>query len=159
MTVDSTRNAVSTNPINNTVSIDEAAPECDGTNDSVENDVMMKDTTSMYVHYYHFFFLEKTSFIFFANSLSPAPNAESIDKAVPDDAGDISVKDVEMKDLTANETQLKSADDLTIANQDLEVDLFLHGITDQLKWRELVSKWQAFENDYPIKGVLFFFSF
>ena len=91
--------------------------------------------------------------------MSPAPNAESIDKAVPDDAGDISVKDVEMKDLTANETQLKSADDLTIANQDLEVDLFLHGITDQLKWRELVSKWQAFENDYPIKGVLFFFSF
>ena len=104
---------------------------------------------------------KKTLFIYFANSLtiSPAPNAKSIDKAVPDDARDISVKDVEMKDVTANETQLKSADDLPIANQDLEVDLFLHGITDHVKWRELVSKWQAFENDYPIKGVLYFFLF
>ena len=59
MTVDSTRNAVSTNPTNKAVLIDEATPECDGTNDRVENDVMMKDTTPMYVHYYHSFIKKK----------------------------------------------------------------------------------------------------
>jgi hypothetical protein len=100
--------------------------------------------------------LFKTLFIVFANSMTIGP-AMSIDKAVPDNAGDNSVKDVEMKDLTANETQSKSADDLSIANQEFEADLFLRGITDQLKWQELVSKWQAFENDYPIKGVLLLF--
>ena len=93
-------------------------------------------------------------------TICPALNAGLIDKSTPDNAGDNSGKDgkeVEMKDPTANETQSKSGEDPPIANQDLEVELFLHGITDQLKWQELVSKWRAFENDYQIKGVFIFF--
>ena len=63
-----------------------------------------------------------------------------------------------MKDLTAKEIQLadsKSSEGLATTNQEQEVEIFLHGITDQLKWQELVSKWLAFERDYPIKGVFF----
>ena len=75
---------------------------------------------------------------------------------VPDDdeAGD-----VEMKDLTASEIQLpasKSSEGSAIANQE-EVEFFLRRITDQLKWQELISKWLAFEKDYPIKGVFIYF--
>ena len=61
-----------------------------------------------------------------------------------------------MNDSTANETHSKSGEDLLIANQDLEVELFLRGITDQHMWQDLISKWLAFESDYPIKGVLLF---
>jgi hypothetical protein len=69
-------------------------------------------------------------------------------------------EDVEMKDLTTSEIQLadsKSGEGSVIANQEPEAELFLRGITDQLKWQELVSKWLAFEKDYPIKGVFSFF--
>lgn len=67
---------------------------------------------------------------------------------VPDDA--------EMKDVTPSETRLadsKSSEGSAITNQEPEVELFLRGITDQIKWQQLVSKWLAFEKDYPIKGV------
>ena len=78
---------------------------------------------------------------------------------VPNDTGDVNVGDVEMKDLTASEIQLansKSSKRSAIANQEPEVEFFLCGIMDQLKWQELISKWLAFEKDYPIKGVFLF---
>jgi CCR4-NOT transcriptional regulation complex NOT5 subunit len=92
-----------------------------------------------------------------AESSTTAPNDVSIDKAVPENAvpGNANAessasKDIEMKDLSASET------DARITNQEPEVENFLRGITDQLKWQELVTKWLEFENKYPIKGVFFF---
>ena len=86
----------------------------------------------------------------------------SSDRADPDNAGaDGSAgRDVEMKDLNANEIQSaesKSGEDASNANQEPEVESFLRGVTDQLKWQDLVSKWLAFERDHPIKGVKNFF--
>ena len=59
----------------------------------------------------------------------PAPKAVSIDKAISDNA----------------------------SAEEPEAEFFLRGITDQLKWQELISKWLAFEKDHPIKGVLLVF--
>jgi hypothetical protein len=94
---------------------------------------------------------------FTSTSSTTAPNDVSIDKAVPENAvpGNANAessasKDIEMKDLSASET------DARITNQEPEVENFLRGITDQLKWQELVTKWLEFENKYPIKGVFFF---
>jgi hypothetical protein len=87
---------------------------------------------------------------------------KNLSRADPDNAGaDGSAgRDVEMKDLNANEIQSaesKSGEDALTANQEPEVESFLHGVTDQLKWQDLISKWLAFERDHPIKGVKIFF--
>ena len=92
-------------------------------------------------------------------TIGPTPNAVSINKAIPENAGANTHAGEDGNDVEMNEVRSKSGEDLPIANQDVEVEFFLHGITDQFKWQELVSKWLAFENDYPIKGVFFFFPF
>jgi hypothetical protein len=59
--------------------------------------------------------------------------------------------DIEMTDAQVSDS--KSSGGSAITNPEPEVESFLRGITDQLKWQELVSKWLALEKDYPIKGV------
>ena len=97
------------------------------------------------------------------NAQSPVSKSaeNSSDKANPENAGaDGSTRrDIEMNDLNANNIQsakFKSGEDAKNANQEPEVESFLRGITDHLKWQELVSKWLAFERDHPIKGVFYF---
>jgi hypothetical protein len=65
--------------------------------------------------------------------------------------------DIERKDPEVKSSDSKSGEGSAIANPEPEVECFLRGITHQLKWQELVSKWLAFEKDYPIKGVFSFF--
>ena len=81
------------------------------------------------------------------NASAPASNATPINKAIIDKSGTG----------VANETQSKVRDGLQFANQELEEESFLCGITNEVKWQELISKWVAFEKDYPIKGVIFSF--
>lgn len=91
----------------------------------------------------------------------PSSNAMSIDTAIVDNAGAGAGADSsapkENQDLTANEAQSVVSDGSQIANQEPEAEAFLRGITIESKWQELISKWLAFEKDYPIKGVYFSF--
>jgi hypothetical protein len=96
------------------------------------------------------------------NPCAPAINATSIDKAIIDKAGasvgsdSSALKDIQ--DLIANEAQSKVSDGSQFSNHELEAESFLQGITNiVVKWQELISKWLAFEKDYPIKGVIFSF--
>lgn len=77
------------------------------------------------------------------NTCAPAFNATSIEKAIVDKSG--------------AKTQSKVSDGSQFANLELEAESFLRGITNEVKWQELVSKWLAFEKDYPIRGVFFSF--
>ena len=73
-------------------------------------------------------------------TIGPTPNAVSINKAIPENAGANTHAGEDGNDVEMNEVRSKSGEDLPIANQDVEVEFFLHGITDQFKWQELVSK-------------------
>jgi hypothetical protein len=92
---------------------------------------------------------------------SNATNATSIDKAIVDKAGagvgsdSSALKDIQ--DLIPDKTQSKVSDNSQFANQELEAESFLRGISNEVKWQELILKWLAFEKDYPIKGVIFLF--
>ena len=93
-------------------------------------------------------------------TIGSAPDAMSIDNAITDNAGagadGTALKET---DLSANDAHSKvSSEDSPIANQELEAESFLRGITEQVKWQELISKWLAFEKNYQIKGVFLFFS-
>ena len=72
-------------------------------------------------------------------------NATSIEKAIVDKSG------------AETKTQSKVSDGSQFANLELEAESFLRGITIEVKWQELISKWLAFEKDYPIRGVIFSF--
>ena len=65
---------------------------------------------------------------------------EVLDSAttIPGEAGDVT----------------QSGEGSVIANQEPEVELFLHRITDQLKWQELVSKWLR-RRTMRIKGYFY----
>jgi hypothetical protein len=69
----------------------------------------------------------------------------SIEKAIVDKSG------------AKTKTHAKVSDGSQLANLELEAESFLRGITNEVKWQELVSKWLAFEKDYPTRGVIFLF--
>ena len=96
------------------------------------------------------------------NAGAPTSNAMSIDEAATVEkagAGSDSSGLKDNKDLFSNEAQSKVSDVSQLGNQEPEAESFLRGVVCNDKWQELISKWLAFEKDYPIKGVFLSFYF
>ena len=116
------------------------------------------------------------------NAGMPASNAMSIDKAtVEDNAIAISIDKATVEDnagtpvsnaMSVNEAIVdkpsaeagsdssepnKGSDGSQCANQEVEAESFLRGISIEETWQELILKWLAFEKDHPFKGVMFSF--
>ena len=83
------------------------------------------------------------------NAGTPVSNAMSVDEAIVDKPGAEAGSD--------SSEPNKGSDGSQCANQEVEAESFLRGISIEETWQELISKWLAFEKDHPFKGVMFSF--
>ena len=83
------------------------------------------------------------------NAGTPVSNAMSVDEAIVDKPSAEAGSD--------SSEPNKGSDGSQCANQEVEAESFLRGISIEETWQELISKWLAFEKDHPFKGVMFSF--
>ena len=83
------------------------------------------------------------------NTGTPVSNAMSVDEAIVDKPSAEAGSD--------SSEPNKGSDGSQCANQEVEAESFLRGISIEETWQELISKWLAFEKDHPFKGVMFSF--